>query len=172
MDDTEFLPTDYEVPASQGNYMKLKIGENRFRVLSSAIVGYEYWNKENKPVRARTLWEETPADARLDKDERTGAMVFKPKHFWAFLVFNYENKKPQILELTQKSIMGAIQAYVRNPKWGDPKGYDLSITGEGEGLNREYSTIAEPHSECPIQNVPHVDLNELYEGGDPFTPEV
>jgi hypothetical protein len=56
----EFLPTNYEVPVSDGNYMKLKIGENRFRVLSSAIVGYEYWTKDNKPVRSRTLWEEVP----------------------------------------------------------------------------------------------------------------
>lgn len=160
MDD--FLPKNYEVPSSEGNYMKLKIGENRFRVLSSAIIGYEYWTKDNKPVRSRTLWEEVPEDARLDDGN------FRPKHFWAFLVYNYEAKKVQILEITQKTIMAAMQAYVKNPKWGDPKTYDFSITGEGEGMNREYATIAEPHSDSPVANPPHIDLTVLYEGGDPF----
>lgn len=163
MDD--FLPTDYEVPATGGNYMKLRIGENRFRVLSSAIVGYLYWTKENKPVRSRSLWDEIPEDARLEEG------VFKPKHFWAFLVYNYEAKKMQILEVTQNTIMTAITAYVRNPKWGDPKTYDMAITATGEGLSREYATIAEPHSESPILNVPHLDLTVLYEGGDPFAPK-
>jgi hypothetical protein len=166
----EFLPTNYEVPVSDGNYMKLKIGENRFRVLSSAIVGYEYWTKDNKPVRSRTLWEEVPTDARLDKDRDGNPTLFKPKHFWAFVVFNFEAKKVQVLEITQKSIMGAMQAYVQNPKWGDPKGYDFAITASGEGLDREYATITEPLSESPVQTPPHLDLSVLYEGGDPFAP--
>ena len=45
-----FLPENYKSP--EGNYMKLQDGENTFRVLSSAIVGWEYWNRDNKPVRS------------------------------------------------------------------------------------------------------------------------
>jgi len=32
-----FLPVDYEVPNAKSNYMKLKEGINRFRILSSPI---------------------------------------------------------------------------------------------------------------------------------------
>jgi hypothetical protein len=48
-----FLPEGYEVPKSGGNYMKLKQGPNKFRILSAPIIGWEYWSEDRKPVRAR-----------------------------------------------------------------------------------------------------------------------
>lgn len=159
----DFLPTNYEVPESEGNYFKLKKGENRFRVLGSAIVGFEYWDKNNKPVRSKLAFEEVPEDAKLNAQGQ-----FQPKHFWAFLVWNYGAKKIQVLELTQKSIMNAVKSYVSNPKWGSPMGYDIVATREGEGLETEYTVIAEPHSEAPLLNVPDVDLTALFSGADPF----
>ena len=38
-----FLPKGYELPVSDGGYMKLEKGENKFRVLSEAITGQEVW---------------------------------------------------------------------------------------------------------------------------------
>jgi len=126
---TKFLPENYEVPVSASNYTKLQDGENNIRVLSSAIIGYEYWNNENKPIRSKEYPKDTP-DIRLDKDGNPTRI----KHFWAFVVWNYEQKRVQVLELTQKTLMGGIKALVDNEKWGDPKGYDLTITRIGEGL--------------------------------------
>ena len=61
-----FLPEGYEVPkATGGSYMKLKQGPNRFRILSAAITGYEYWTEARKPVRARQVWRTIPADADI-----------------------------------------------------------------------------------------------------------
>lgn len=157
----DFLPTGYEAPVIEGDYLKLKKGENRFRVLSSAITGFEYWNTSNKPVRSKEMWEEAPSDIKPDQN--------KIRHFWAFVVWNYGANKVQIMEITQKGIQESIRAYVANPKWGSPKGYDLVINASGDGLEREYTTIAEPHSPAPEANISNIKLDALFKGEDPFS---
>lgn len=168
MENNGFLPAGYEVPASPSNYFKLQDGENTFRVLSSAVVGFEYWNTENKPIRLKEMPDGMPSDIRVDK-----GVVSKIKPFWAFVVWNYQTKQIQILQLNQKSIMTPIKALVDNKKWGDPKGYDITITRSGEGLETEYSTMPNPHSELDteIKNAfegKKIDLSALFEGLDPF----
>lgn len=163
----DFLPTDFKIPASPSNYMKLVDGENTFRVLSSAIIGFEYWTNENKPVRSKEVPEETP------NIKMRNGQADKVKHFWAFIVWNYATKQIQILELTQKSIMQAIKALVDNKKWGKPSGYDITVTRTGEGLDTEYSVMPNPHSEltkeiAEVYNSKQINLNALYEGKDPF----
>src|SRR6266568_8756190 len=124
----DFLPTGYEVPKSPSNYMRFEDGENTFRVLSSAIVGFEYWNTDKKPVRFKEAPEDMPANIQVKNGVAT-----KIKPFWAFVVWNYEDKMIQILEITQKTIMVAIKSLVENKKWGSPKGYDITVTRTGEG---------------------------------------
>jgi hypothetical protein len=159
---SDFLPENYKAP--EGNYMKLQEGENTFRVLSSAIVGYEYFNKDSKPVRSKTPFTNTPADIK------EGGSI---KHFWAFVIYSYRAEKAQILEITQVSIQTAIKAFVQNPKWGDPKGYDITITRNGSGLDSEYTTIPNPHEAFPTDlMIPAVNLEALYTGADPFAATV
>lgn len=105
-----FLPDDYKAPV--GNYTKLESGENTIRVMSSAIVGYVYWTQDDKAVRLRKEPLATPPDIRVKDGKKD-----RVKHFWAFVVWNVEGRKLQILELTQASIQGAIKAYVQNKKW-------------------------------------------------------
>lgn len=158
-----FFPTeDYKIP-STSNYFKFAEGKNKFRVLTSAVVGYEYWNTEKKPVRSKEMFEEMPEDIQTDKDGK-----FRINHFWAFLVWNYEAKRAQILLLTQKSIMNAIKAYVDEPDWGDPKGYDIVVTRSGAGFDTEYQVIANPHSPAPDIAVPKANLEALFDNEDPF----
>ena len=158
---------DYKIP-STSNYMKFQEGENTFRILSSAITGYEYWSQDKKPVRSKEAWENIPSDAQLD-DKGNPRM----NHFWAMVIYNYDAKRIQILELTQKGIMKYIQSLVNNPRWGSPKGYDLVVTRSGSGFDTEYSTIANPHSEVDeavmqkYQSM-NVDLEKLFTGEDPF----
>lgn len=158
-----FLPKDYEAPKTEGNYFRFKKGSNTFRILSPAVVGFEYWTKANKPVRATEAWEEVPEDAKRSEN---GAFQ---KHFWAFVVWNYEAKKPQIMEITQKTIQDAIEAYVENKKWGDPTKYDLVVKAEGDGLERVYTIIAEPHSDAPEVSISGINLEALFFSEDPFT---
>jgi hypothetical protein len=171
---TDFLPKDYQAPEVQSNYMTLEEGVNSFRILSSAIVGYEWWVEQGaegrRPVRVRTF-EEIPDEVREATDNRQRA-----KHFWAMTVYNYASQTIQILEIKQKTVMRAIEAFVKNPKWGDPQRFDLQIekvrTGSQE-RDVEYNVIPEPPSTLDAgivelaKQVP-VRLEALYEGADPF----
>ena len=170
---TNFLPDNYEIPESPSAYMKFVEGENTFRVLSSAIVGFEYWRLDSegkkKPVRAKEDWKEIPADCVVQNGKR------ESKPFWAFVIFNYSQKRVQILEITQKGIMRAIKALAKNEKWGDPKTFDISINRVGEGLETEYSVMPNPHSPLdPSITKQHEDMNinleALFDGSDPFSP--
>lgn len=170
--DNSFLPTGYTAPKASGNYFKLEKGENRFRILSSAIIGYEYWTVDKKPVRSRTPFNGTPQDAKLeDVKDQQGNVIrreFRPKHFWAFVVWNYAESKIQVMEITQTTIMSAIEALVKNPKWGKPQGYDIVVTATGDGFDREYSTVPEPHTDAPTADISNIYLEQLFDGGDPF----
>lgn len=162
----EFLPKNYEAPKSEGNYYKFVKGSNTFRILSPAVVGFEYWTKDKKPVRALEAWEEMPEDAKRAENGNF------QKHFWAFIVWNYEASKVQIMEITQTTIQNAIGAYVDNRKWGDPTKYDFVVTATGDGMEREYTVIAEPHSEAPKSDISQINLGALFMGEDPFTSKV
>jgi|ERR1700733_6870418 len=168
-----FFPTsDYKVPTSS-NYMKFMEGENTFRVLSSAIVGYEYWNTNQKPVRSKEEFEGIPDDIKMVKNERGESVPSPISHFWAFVVWNYNDKRIQILEVKQKGIMQTMQTYIKNPKWGSPKEYDFIVNRVGSGFDSTYSVAVNPKAplEKSIEEMyaaRSINLNALYEDKDPF----
>lgn len=168
MNNENFFPTeDYKLPVTS-NYMKFTEGENTFRVLSSAIVGYEYFNTQNKPVRSKEAFDSVPDDIKKDKDGK-----FKISHFWAFIVYNYDANRIQVLELTQKGLMKYIQGLVKNEKWGNPTGYDITVTRTGAGLDTEYTIMSNPHSGIDPAIIEQyknksINLKALYAGEDPF----
>jgi len=144
MNDQEaWFPEGYKVPVDVSSFMKLEDGDNTFRVLSPAVVGYEWWDEENKPHRSKTKPEATPENIRLTKEGKPTAV----KHFWSFLVYNYKLEAVQSLELTQATVMKAIKALVENPKWGNPSGYDITVNKTGKELLTKYSVVPNPHSE-------------------------
>ena len=171
---TDFLPEGYKTPEIPSNYMELEVGQNAFRILSSAIVGYKWWvdagEGRRKPIRVRTA-DEVPTDVKNATDEED-----KAKHFWAFTVYNYNTETIQVLELKQQTIMRAIEAFVNNAKWGDPKKYDIIIEKVKTGAKDwdvEYNVIPEPPTPLDAgiaelaKHIP-VNLNALYKGEDPF----
>ncbi len=133
------LPKGYELPKSTGGYMKLEKGENTFRILSDIITGWEYWNAENKPVRSK----EQPTE--LINPQKKNGEESRPKHFWAMIVWNYESKAIEILQITQKTIQGAIQGFLFDEDWGDASRYDIKVKREGDGLETEYAVTPKPH---------------------------
>lgn len=164
-----FIPQDYKLPTSgSSNYMRLQDGPNKFRVLSSAIVGYEYWNNQNKPIRSKHRNDIDPTDIRRNSDGE----VERVKHFWAFVVWNYSDSKVQILQLTQSTIMEPMLDLIKNPDWGDPHNYDITVTRTGSKLDTTYSIIPSPSkpftNEEAKNQATKVNLEALYDGGDPF----
>lgn len=162
-----FLPKDYELPKQQGLYMKLEQGENKFRILSEAITGYEYWTADNKPVRIKDYPKSLPADIRKDS---------KIKHFWAFIVWNYKTGSVQILELTQSTIQGAINDLITTAEWGEPTEYDIVVKRKGESLETEYSTMPWPKKPLADEakqayEESEIKLDALFEGKDPASSD-
>jgi hypothetical protein len=167
-----FLPPNYTVPVSGGQYMKFKQGNNTFRILGDSIVGYEYWvgdEGNRKPVRVHKAREISTAD--VDPKDI--------KHFWAFPVWNYTDEKVQILEITQSTIQTAITELDQNEDWGNIFEYDITVNKTGESMETRYSILPKPKKDMPKEA--HMDwlevqkngfdLNELFTSGDPFNPK-
>ncbi len=167
-----FLPTGYQEPVKVSNYMKLVEGENNIRILSSAIVGYEYWvdeeNDEGKQVRKPIrLRQGQPIPVEFADDV---------KFFWVFVVYNQDAKKIQILEVTQAKVRKPIKALVDNKKWGDPKEYDITITKTKTGPDPkdvDYQVTPNPKEEIDAEVVAkyeemNLNLELLFDGEDPF----
>jgi hypothetical protein len=167
------LPKNYKAP--EGNYYKLKDGDNTFRVVSDAITGYEYWNTDGKPVRSADTFAATP-NIRMIKDENGYEFPDKVKHFWAFLIWNYDANKVQLMEVTQRTIQDALVALEGNKKWGNVQDYDLTITRSGSGFDTTYQVVPNPKEELDSGIVAKIELTKinleaLYEGKDPFLAE-
>lgn len=168
----DFLPADYKEPVT-GNYMKLEEGDNSFRVLGSSIQGWEYWktiDKKKKPIRV-TKETKIPMDELEELDEDGNLKM--PSFFWAFPVWNYAAQRVQILEITQKTIRQPMGVFVRNPKWGDPKGYDFIITKVKENGRTSYAVATNPPEKMDPEikkaaDATKIDLEAMYRGEDPF----
>ena len=164
-----FLPSGYEKPETPSNYLnKFREGNNKFRILSSAIVGYEYFNTDNKPVRSKEPFKETPG-IKVDKNGKS-----RINHFWAFVVWDYAAEQIKIMEITQSGIQDAIIELSMDDNWGDPKSYDLNIKRTGKEFNNtKYNVVPTPPSQidgeiAKAYNETKIDLEKLYTGEDPF----
>lgn len=137
MNDNNFLPDDYEVPDAGGLFMKLEDGDNKFMIVGSVVLGWIYWNTENKPVRLQEKPKMIPDDIG-SKDGKQGTV----KHFWAIPVYIPKLKKYQVLELTQTTLMGKLRAMHHNEDWGNPIcRYQINIVKSGSGLKTEYEVL-------------------------------
>src|SRR5690606_38082152 len=116
-------------------YFKLQDGENRIRILSRPVLGWEEWTKEKKPVRY--AMDEKPT-VFIDEEK-------KPKHFWAFIVWNVLEKQIQIMQVTQATIRNKIEELTKDQEWGCPFEYDLKISKSGSGIETKYIINQVPH---------------------------
>lgn len=163
-----FLPENYELPESVGNYMRFEKGANKFRILDKAVIGYEGWKTQEdgskKPVRKRQ-GEAINVD-EVDKEDEI-------KHFWAFPVYNYQEEKVQILEITQKGIMKEIRALERSKDWGSPLEYDITVTRTGDKLETRYTVQPSPPKKLDPAITKYykdlkINLDALFDNEDPF----
>ena len=160
----DFLPSDYTQPTPPSQYMKFKEGENKFRILSKPIIGWEDWTPEKKPIRF-------PMENKPDHPIVPKKAI---KHFWAMIVYNYQEKAINILEITQATIQAAITNLIKDSDWGAPYDYDIKVNRTGQGMeDTEYAVSPSPKK--PInediifmfRSTP-CQLDKLFSGADPF----
>ncbi len=160
-----FLPTDYQAPKATNYYMKFQEGENKFRILSQPIIGWEDW-QDKKPVRYK-----------LDQKPTKPFDPKKPlKHFWSMIVWNYSLEEIQILHLTQATLRKSLEALCSDSDWGLPYFYDLKVVKSGEGMETEYMLNPLPHKPLPAHvqamfNERRCLLDALFNNDDPFSKE-
>lgn len=161
-----FLPENYEAPRSSNYYLKMQEGENRVRILSAPIIGWEDWTADKKPFRFT-----------FDNKPLKSFDAAKPvKHFWAFIVFNYNEEQIQIMHVTQATIRKKIESLCKDKDWGAPYNYDIKIIKSGEKVDTEYVVNPVPHK--PVD--PYIlqcfrerpcNLEAIFINADPFSNE-
>lgn len=160
-----YIPENYREPSASDNYLKLKPGETRIRIMSSMIMGWEDWTSEEtrKPVRFKY-------EAKPKAPINPASPI---KLFWAFVIWNYAEKRLQILHVTQASIRRAIHKLATDNDWGNPRNYDLKISRTGEDKNTVYAVVPSPKTAMPKEATEafkkaNINLEALFTGEDPF----
>lgn len=165
---SNFLPTDYEMPKQEKMYCKFVKGDNVFRILGPATLGWVYWSDDGKGGRIPTR---LPMGA--DKpDAPNGAPV---KHFWFFPIWDYLEQRVMLLEVTQVTIQKAITQLKNDKDWGDPTGYDIVVKRTGDSMETEYQTISKPHKALTKEIKDEweavkakLNMNAIFTNDDPF----
>ncbi len=166
----DFLPDNYEIPKGPSNYTKLETGDTKLRILSKPIIGWSYWDKDVKPVRIQGVTEPPIAKSLINKDKYGNQPI---KHFWAMVVYNYNVKQIQILEITQSSILSSLKDLATNPDWGSLFLYDITINKSGTGKETTYSVIPVPPKPVSEEvkaafKAKPANLLAMFAGNDPF----
>ena|SRR3990167_7791806 len=167
---------DYKIPVIS-NYFRFEDGDNRFRILGAfsedtAIRGIEYWKTvDGKRVPVRLKMGVPVPTEELEMNQFGDPDM--PKYFWAFPVWNYGEKKVQILEITQKTILTFIKKQIENKKWGDPRQYDFIVTRTKDKGKVNYTISNDPAEELEsyiteTYKKTYINMNALFDGTDPF----
>lgn len=157
-----FLPDNYEVPNPSTGFLKFEEGQTKFRVLSSPLLGWESWTDAaggKRTVKRYSYGEEHPPTA---------------KHFWAMVVWNYGEKRIQILNITQATIQRQLKALASNSDWGSPLEYDITVSRIGKTMNdTKYTLIPSPAKPIDPEIAKKfvsakVNMEKYLKGEDPF----
>jgi hypothetical protein len=174
---TDFLPKEYNDSKSLnqkgGDYMKFVSGANRFRIMGSPIVGWEWWEDSEDGKR-------TPKRVHINEkiDVSTVADPESIKRFWAMIVYNYDAKSLQILEITQKGIQKTLEELVRDEDWGTPvQTYDIVVTKTGEKMETKYEVLPKPKTVLDpgivqLYKDMEINLDAMFSGDNPFKSAV
>lgn len=167
-----FIPEDFKEPVV-ANYMKFGDGENSFRILSpSMITGFVTWETVKGDDGSETRRpKRTPSSKPFVLTEIEDPEDVKV--FWAFVVWNYNDEKVQILEITQKTLRKGLKGLVDNKKWGDVHDYDITVIKVGQKKETRYDIMPNPKEPLDkkiidLYNSMNIDLNKLFTNEDPF----
>ena len=130
----------------------------------------------------REAYSKRPSEylTKLDRKE-------SPKSAWNTIIWNADENRPMVWEITQQSIKDAIISLTNNPAWGgkaedgtplkDPSRFTMEVSKIGELKNTKYWVNPEPPSELPDSTITDaiaeakIDVRVLVTGdneGEPF----
>lgn len=143
------LPGDTSGGIGGGDFFKVEKGQNKILIVGEVITGYEYWTNDDKPVRSREKFADTPnikvRQVRNDKTGETETKADSQRFFWAMPVYDHKDKSYKLWQVTQKSLRDSLASLQNNPDWGNPIGtYSISIDRQGDNLTTKYTVIANP----------------------------
>lgn len=164
------LPKDVQVPKSPSQFFKPEEGKkHKVRVMSDFVIGWEGW-KDGKPFRhegavCQISSEEVDHDDTYDRP--------KINHFWAAAVWNHDEKRIQVWQITQRTVMQALKGFEDNEDWGDLKDYDLTVAREKKDGKTSYTVTPLPPKALPPEaqfayDEAEVDLTALFRGDYPM----
>jgi hypothetical protein len=141
--------------------------------LSPQTESFERLNKALRLAKGPSL-SERMASGKPSRREEFGLLAAWPaKHFWAFVVWNFETKQIEILEITQVTIQTALQSLIQNEDWGDPRQYSITVNRTGEKMETKYAVLPSPAKDVPAEILKayeekYINLDAFFTGGNPF----
>ena len=133
-----FLPEGYEAPKNVSFYTKFEDGiKTKLRILPS-------WLDDRNCITGYELFEDSDDGKKHPVRSVKSMKNIEEKHFWAFKVYNYNLGIVQLCSIKQKSLMKALEWVFTNDDYGDPLGYDITISRTGKGMDTEYSLVPSP----------------------------
>lgn len=162
---------------TNSKYVKLQPGENKLRLVGEPIFGLVYWTTNGDTRKPNRVRPGTKVEiGKLEINQLTGQLDM-PKPFMASKCWDFSTNELKIVEFTQKDVLKGLQAFEKNPKWGAPTEYNIIVTRSGEKKSTKYSVMPEPKEPLDemyqkIVDETFVRLEALYEGNDPFNPDI
>lgn len=159
---------DFDIPEKASDWFKFSEGEQKIRLLSEPIRGWEEWSEVNgKRSPVRYHYEDKP-DSPINPDKPV-------KIFIASIVWNYTNKKIEIFHCDRISIIRELKKLAEDADWGSLYGYDVRIKREGKDQQTRYTVTPLPQKplDTAVVKAFHdkpIDLDEIFNNGDPFKP--
>jgi hypothetical protein len=174
---------NFEKENDSSQFFELKNDEdkNTIRILGDAerpetfIMGYQAWGTVNGERKKKTTPPTEKGYAEMleycaDDDNE------KVKKVWLTQIYNHTLKCAQVWEIPQKRIRQDLEKLLSNPKWGDLRNYDITVTRNGKAGDSKttYSLIADPPIEPPSDEIlfameeARIDCRAVFGGGYPM----
>jgi hypothetical protein len=126
---------DYEESSGFGDYLNMPKDGNCIRILlmDTGVVGWSYWNNQDRPVKTLEQLASIPDPQKPDT---------KQKRFSVFPVWDIESESFKLLEVTQKSVRQWILDTQRQGEYDLLEGdTGIRITAKGSGLTTKYECV-------------------------------
>ena len=150
-----------------------------------SLGGHECWvTKEGKRFSMKFKTEPTREDLKVRADEEGVELTGdeKPKGFYAFFIWNYEEEAVQVFQFSQQGLIDPIISNLSDEEISqEPHAYDFKLSTNGlSGLDKRYNVACVPGKRrqekvnkeitAAFDEVMNqgADLSNLLVGADPF----